>query len=206
MKCPGCGTETYASIGGRDICPNCGYGSQHYSPPIPENRAYREAGHAVMSYLIREGYTDKFLPLDRSLMLPAFSCVAIEGESADWSKLTFSLGSLITVSQVLLAGCLAERIKGATGDIQPPHDVPLVKQASHLIGSYIEEYGGDELSFTERDRQADEMLGEMLAYVNEIIHTYWDAVEALASALQENKRLTEAGAFEVIKEALPGRH
>jgi len=27
MKCPKCGASTYKSIGGTDICPNCGYGS-----------------------------------------------------------------------------------------------------------------------------------------------------------------------------------
>lgn len=27
MKCPRCGVRTYRSLGGKDICPNCGYGS-----------------------------------------------------------------------------------------------------------------------------------------------------------------------------------
>jgi ribosomal protein L37E len=27
MKCPICGNRTYTSVGGREICPECGYGS-----------------------------------------------------------------------------------------------------------------------------------------------------------------------------------
>jgi len=155
-----------------------------------------------MSYLIREGYTDKFIPLDRSLVFPQFSTVAIEGESADWGKLTLSLGSLVTVPQVLLAGCLAELIKGGTESGMPSHELPLVRHASHLIGSYIEEYGGKDLSFAERDRRADEVLKEMLEYVRQNLDASWEAVEALADALEKNKRLTETRAFEIIEEAL----
>lgn len=35
MKCQMCGTETYRSRGGADICPNCGYGSANWQPPAP---------------------------------------------------------------------------------------------------------------------------------------------------------------------------
>src|SRR4051794_26137694 len=37
-------------------------------PPPPEVEAYREAGHYVMAYLIRKGFTDHDVPIDRSLI------------------------------------------------------------------------------------------------------------------------------------------
>ena len=77
-----------------------------------EPRAYREAGHATMSYLIRNGFIENYVPLyDRWLILPEFSAVSIEGPSADWNKPTFSLGSLLPSVQVELAGHVAEQIK-----------------------------------------------------------------------------------------------
>ena len=121
-----------------------------------EKLAYQEAGHATMSYLIRRGFVKKYVPVDRSLILPTFTRISIEGQSADWGKLTPGLGSLMTVSQVLLAGALAKEIKfhpyqGSSLDT----DGPSSKRALHLISSYIEEYGGDKMSIAKRDKLAE---------------------------------------------------
>src|SRR5215216_5383424 len=76
-----------------------------------EKRAYRESGHAVMSFLISKGFTDKYIPVGRDGILPEFKQVTIEAESTDWAETTTNLGSLMTVPQVLIAGHMAESIK-----------------------------------------------------------------------------------------------
>ncbi len=55
INCPKCGAATYRSIGGKDICPACGFGASHYppksagSPPSP----YRSStGMASLSSLL----------------------------------------------------------------------------------------------------------------------------------------------------------
>ena len=173
-------------------------------PDTLERRAYQEAGHAVMSYLIRQGFTDKFVPFDRSLILPAFERVAIEGPSVDWGKITFGLGSLITASQVLLAGYAAERIKyDIRGDVLP-QDLALVKRAEHLTAAYIEEYAGDSVrAMKKRDRRATQMVRKMLNFVEKTLRTYWVSVEVLANALLQYRSVTEAEAFEIIARDIP---
>jgi hypothetical protein len=168
-----------------------------------ERRAYQEAGHTVMSYLIRQGFTNKFVPIDRSLILPEFERVAIEGQSADWAKTTFGLGSLITASQVLLAGYAAERIKYNIREDSLPRNSASVKRAEHLTAAYIEEYAGDGLSASKRDRRAAQLVREMFDFVEKTLRTYWVSVEALANALLQRKSLTEAEAFEVIEKDIP---
>ena len=132
-----------------------------------EHHAFREAGHAVMSFLIRKGYTDRFVPLDRSLMLAPFQFIALESPSANWDELTYSLGSLITTAQVLSAGYLAECIQYQIVDpVFPPKDTA-VQTALHLTSAYIEEYGGDRMTMKERDTQALQLFREMFNYVDE---------------------------------------
>lgn len=208
MKCLKCDYETFRSLGEQDICPNCGYGSKHYRPlqvimanDSPELCAYREAGHAVMSYLIRKGFTDKYVPIGRSLILPAFEQVAIESESANWAEITHGLGSLVTVPQVLLAGYVALQIKYNIHEEISLRDSPLVKRAWHLLGAYLEEYGEDNPSA--RDERATEWLQEIAGYVEEKLRAHWVSVEALATALLEFKVLAEDKAFEIIEKDIP---
>jgi hypothetical protein len=166
-----------------------------------EHRAYQEAGHAVMSYLIRKGFTDKYVPVDRSLILPEFKQVTIEGESANWAETTFGLGSLVTVPQVLLAGYTAVRIKyNVTEDISPEKST-LIERAWDLLGGYIEEYGTDNPA--ERDKQATKWLNEMYDYVEEKLRAHWVSVNALANALLQQKTLSEGEAFEIIEQDIP---
>jgi hypothetical protein len=102
-----------------------------------ELRAYQEAGHAVMSCLIQQGLTDKYVPADRSLILPRFRVVSLAGKSNKWSQTTSSLGSLVTVPQVLIAGVRAVQIK-YTGQ-EAPEAKYLLEQAEDLLAGYIEE-------------------------------------------------------------------
>jgi hypothetical protein len=74
-----------------------------------EDIIYREAGHSVMAYLLLKSFTRKYVPFDRSLILPPFEKVSIILPFKIWGKLTGSLGGLITVPQVLIAGYLAPK-------------------------------------------------------------------------------------------------
>jgi hypothetical protein len=212
MKCPMCENTTYQSLGGKHICPDCGYNSDSYRPPqkvtlIPdtlEYSAYRESGHAVMSYLIRKGFTDKYVPIDQSLILPAFERVAIESESANWAQLTFGLGSLVAVSQVLLAGYAAQRIRLNLHEAISLRHAPLIESAWHFLGGYLEEYSETDPSV--RDQRATEWLAEMFTYVESTLRAHWVSVEALVAALLRFKSLSEAQAVEIIEKDIPEKH
>jgi hypothetical protein len=170
----------------------------------PEHRAYREAGHATMSLLLRHGFIERFVPIARPIPLPGFEAVSIEGESRYWGELTRGLGSLLTASQVLIAGDVAERLK-----FDPPKpgevhvDSPLVQLALHLVTGYVEEYGGDSMSVEERDAIANPQLRNMVRSVTAYLQQYWACVEALASALLQVKSITESRALEIIAQEIP---
>ena len=159
--------------------------------------AYQQAGHAVMSYLIRNGFTDKFVPISRSDCLPGFEHVTIEGKTTDWTKITSNLGSLVTVSQVLLAGYVSETIKYELS----PRKSKLVEEAQAWLGAYVEEYYTD--NSKEKQRYTTIFLMEVFAYVKENIQAHWACVDALANALLQQKTLSEEKAFGIIEEVIP---
>jgi hypothetical protein len=169
-----------------------------------DRRAYREAGHACMSFLIRHGYILQYLPRDLSLVLNEFTSLSLDGPAVDWDKLTFSLGSLMSVPQVLLAGYLAERRQFELQRLNE-YDLtsPLAKKSLHLITSYVEEYGGEEMSFKLRDEKALEIFKLVFAYVAQNLETFWPSVQALAAALLDRRTLSQAQAFEIILRAIP---
>ena len=224
VKCPQCGAETYRAIGGTNICPRCGFGSSHDAPYLealahsahaflalgrepdtdplkvrkiesPERRAYREAGHAVMSYLLRQGFANQFVPIGRSLMLPAFRQVSIVGQSGNWAETTFSLGSFITVPQVLIAGPVAEHIQYKIQDETLLRTSKQMSRAWGLLEGYYEEYRGDRTGIPV-------LLTDMIHYVDELLREHWASVEALAQALLQKKLLSEAEAFAVIEKEI----
>jgi hypothetical protein len=199
MKCRNCGGELYSA---GEICPSCEKLSDSRKLLPPEQRAFREAGHAVMSYLIRKGFTEKYVPVDRSLILPAFEQVAIEGDSAPWAKITFGLGSFVTVAQVLLAGYAAEKIKLAIHEEPDPDRSVLVFIARGLLGGYLSEYN-DDTPYPEHYKRSLEWLKEILGYVEDRLQLYWESVEALAEALLHFKVLSEAQAFQIIEQKIP---
>src|SRR6266545_4571794 len=146
-----------------------------------EHSAYREAGLAVMSYLIRNGFTNKYLPIGRSDCLPPFEQVTIEGESLAWTKITPNLGSLVTVAQVLLAGYVAETIKYNILEDLSSRNSNLMKEARGWLNAYVEEYYTDD--FIKKHRYTTSLLREVFAYVKENIQKYWASVDRLAIAL-----------------------
>jgi hypothetical protein len=172
-----------------------------------EHRAYREAGHAVVSFLIlKAGVADDLflMPIasvDRPFLLAEFEQVSIGNGGADWSTLTFSLRSLITTSLVLLAGYASERIKYKINEDVAPDRSDLARSAWHLLGSYMEEYGEED--FSERDRQATEELIELYNLVEKELRFHWASVEGLANALLQQTVLSRDSAFEIIESNLP---
>jgi hypothetical protein len=168
-----------------------------------EHRAFREAGHAVMSCLIRTGSTDRFVPFDRSLILAPFQLITLESPKASWDELTGSLGSLIATAQVLSAGYLAERIQYQLVDSTFPPQDSAVQTALHLIGAYIEHFGGDSMTMTQRDIQALQLFRDLFDYVEERLHSFWTCVDILAKQLLDAKILSEADVFATIEQHRP---
>jgi hypothetical protein len=159
-----------------------------------------------MSFLIlKAGLADDLflMPIasgDHASMLSEFKSITIEGEDADWGKLTSSLRSLITTSLVLLAGHASERIKyGVSGEISP-HSSTLAEKAWHLLGSYFEEYG--EKDWEERHRQATRELEELFELADKELRARWASVDALANALLQSKTLSEGEAFQIVERYL----
>jgi len=166
-----------------------------------EKRAYRESGHAVMSFLISKGFTDKYIPVGRDGILPEFKQVTIEAESTDWAETTTNLGSLMTVPQVLIAGHMAESIKYNSVEEIPPRKSKLIKEARNLIDGYIDEYATDD--FIKKHSLTTKFLKDVYAYVEENLRTHWISVEALANALLQKRTLSEEEAFEIIERNIP---
>lgn len=167
-----------------------------------------------MSYLIRNGFTDEFVSLDRTDIVPPFERVSIEGVSASWAKITFGLGSLLAVPQVLLAGYLAERMKFAvdidaspqTGftawitDLIPKRatgSLILVGIARELVDGYLGEY-----DYLYPNVRASDWLEEMMAYGEEVLRKHWVSVESLATALLQFNTLSEVQVAEIIQSHL----
>ena len=160
-----------------------------------EHLAYHEAGHAVMSYLLREGHTNKqTIPLDE------FEKVAIQGEMQDWGKTTVSLDSWISAAQALLAGHISEKIKyGGLDDVLYGDSAQDLSAAKHLIASFIEEMTRD----SEAVRKQTPKSLELHATLAETgLRCHWLAVEALAQALLKRKILTGKKAVKIIKVAI----
>ena len=175
----------------------------HQPNETPEALGYQQAGHAVMSYIIRCGLSlnDEWRPIDLSLVLPPFHQVSIEGPTGDWGETTFSLGSLVTAPQVLLAGVAAQQLyQGQITDTVPP-DLDIARKARNLLGGYLSEYSED-TPYTEREKLSMEWLQQIFDHVKFHVQTFWPTVTALASQLIEHKSLTEAEAFEVIETTL----
>src|SRR5260221_2411612 len=164
--------------------------------PTPEARALREAGHAVMSYLIRAGLTEKYVPVDRSLILPAFKQVSIEGPSAEWDATTIGLGSFVTVPQVLMAGDAALRIKYNLQEAISRQTSPELDKAWHFLAGYISEVIDERLSIVHP--KTDELFGEIYPYVEVQLKRFWACVEVLSTALLVSKTVTEGDAFSLI--------
>jgi len=167
-----------------------------------EYRAYREAGHAVMWYLIiKTGLADDLFaaPIqapDRKNLLAEFQNVTIVDKGTDWGNFTFSLRSLLTTPLVLLAGNASEKIKFNINEDITHRTSSLTSLAHLLIGSHIEEYEQDDY------RSATEEMKEGLELVERELRTNWAAVEMLARALLRFKTLSKKNVFLVIEKYL----
>ncbi len=168
----------------------------------PEHRAYREAGHVVMSYLLLKGFTNKYVPISRDGILTEFTKVTIEGENTDWTKTTSNLGSLMTMPQVLLAGYAAEKIKFDIVEDVSSQDPKLLESAWSLLDTYIDEYY-ETNNPNERHKLTESFLSEVYAYVEENLRLHWASVDQLADLLLEQKSVSKEEAFEIVEEGIP---
>lgn len=171
-----------------------------------EQIAYREAGHSVMAYLITKAgvFDDLYLaPIascDRHLMLTEIEFVSIKAPFHNWGELTFSLRSLTATPRVLLAGYAASRQKYKWDEPFSPHNSTLTRSAWHLLCSYFEEYGTDDMA--ERDRLATESLKSAYNEVEKVIAEHWHIVQAVAGTLMEETLLVKEQLFAVIDSQL----
>lgn len=162
-----------------------------------ENRAYNQAGHATISYLIRYGYAEKYLPANRSLMLPTFETISLTSDVTNWGQLTGTSTSLLTVPQVLVAGYIAEALQNGHPNPNLPQNHPEIVHAQQLIETYIQE--NMTLDTASRQAQAQQWLAEIFAIVTDLLTTYWDAVQNLATALLQQNTLSSRQVFETIE-------
>jgi hypothetical protein len=176
-----------------------------------ERRAYCEAGHAVMAFLIlKAGIADNLflLPVSadtRPYFVAKFEQISIKHTCSNWGAITYSLASLTTTPMVLLAGYAAERIKYNINEDVTPHCSDLTARAWHLSACYFDEYDRDDsrTDCSERDRWATETLIERYNLVEKELRFHWASVEVLASALLSQEVLSRDSAFEIIENNLP---
>ncbi len=180
-------------------------------PDFLERLAYRQAGHAVMSGLIRQGYIWKD-GVDRSGTLYAWKKVTIVGEvpSQAWERIrSGSLASLPNTAYVLLAGYVAQRIKYGEQNNDLFLDNPLVKTAKWYLYRYLDEYAGDtqadyvRIPESKRENDATEWLSKAFEDVNHYLQNYWLSVETLVNALLHHKTLSDTQVFEILEKTLP---
>jgi hypothetical protein len=149
-----------------------------------ESIAYREAGHAVMAYLMVKGeLPDSLFALpvsqaDREMLVPEFDEVGPDGELSKLAKPTFSLRSLLTVPPPFAGNSDAEG------------------RARGMIHAYSEEYGGDTSGPESKLQEATEHFNEL---AHQTIRDHWVAVEVMAQHLLEVGELDRKQALEVIE-------
>ncbi len=166
-----------------------------------QRQAYRAAGHLLMDYLLRRGTAGKYLPMDRSQMLPERRSITVNGAGTHWDEITSALGSWMTVPQVLLAGYVSERLKFHNGDITLQSDAPLVEKSRQLLAAYLDHYG-EGANRSVRDANVEANLVDMHAYAARFVRWHWAAIESLAAALVRQRTLDRHTADDLVRRAL----
>ena len=173
-----------------------------------EGIAFREAGHAVMAYLIvKAGIADSSFaaPIsqgDRELLVPQFKAVAADGALSDLMQPRSSLRNLITVPLFVFAGFAAQRIH------RDPSSEPVAGKsraeglARGMMHGYWEEFGGDASGAGSKLQQ---FIDDWNEFAHETIRDHWKSVSALAERLLEERELSREEAFEVIERHLAGK-
>ncbi len=164
-------------------------------------QAYRAAGHLLMDYLLRRGVAAKYVPMDRSLMLPERTSITLNGAGTNWGESTTAVGSWLTVPQVLLAGYAAERLQFGQGDLTLQAGSPVVDKALHLLKAYLDHYRGED-DLSARDAHAQENLVNMHAYAARFVRRHWAVVDVVAEALLRQRTLDRRAADELVRRAL----
>jgi hypothetical protein len=166
-----------------------------------DRRAYRAAGHHLMDYLLRHGRATKYLPMDRTRMLPERRHITINGEGTNWAEHTTATGSLLTVPQVLLAGYVAERRKFSPAEAAFGAPSPLVERARGLLRAYGEQYGSSDAPGG-AESKAEDRLKALQPYIAKLVRKRWRAVTAVAEALMRQRTLELDEADELVRTGL----
>jgi hypothetical protein len=164
-------------------------------------RAYRAAGHHLMDYLLRHGRATKYLPMDRTRMLPERPHITVNGEGTNWAERTTATGSLLTVPQVLLAGYVAEHWKFTPTEAIFAAPAPMVERAQRLLTAYSEQYRSGDAPGS-ADSKAEALLRALQPYVAGLVRKRWRAVTAVAEALIRQRTLSLDEADELVRTGL----
>lgn len=167
--------------------------------------AYREAGCAVASCLIRIKGMTGFLPQAHPHLVPPFDYVTIEGKGPDWGKTRPEWGNLTCAVFILLVGYVAEQsvFPTSSGD-RPGWGSPLIWQSFELARQRVASAyptparPGQPLS-SQIEQDARTYLISMLNFATQFCCSYSWYIDRVAEALLRNKTLTEKQVFDIIQ-------
>lgn len=172
-----------------------------------QQHAYCEAGHAVMSYLVRYmGVANSLFRFpvqkeDQLHLAVSFEMLSLENKY-NWQKQTHSLRDFTIIPLILLAGTIAEQNIVNPDEKKLDLSLPLVQDALNLCAGYFYEYNED---LSEGDAQGYAL--QSLLMISEVAATqmiaYWDAVDRVAKSLIENKTLSERQVFGIVNNIQP---
>lgn len=167
--------------------------------------AYREAGCAVASCLIRiKGMAD-LPPEDYPHLVPSFSYVTIEGQGPDWGKTRPEWRNLTCAVLILLVGYAAEQSVSPSSDgDEPCWDSPLVRQSLELARqrvalAYPTSASPGQPVSPHIEQNARAYLIFMLDFATRLCRSYSWYIDRVAEALLRSKTLTEKQVFDIIQ-------
>ena len=165
--------------------------------------AYRESGAAVMSYLVRFGFTDRFAPWGgRKDIIPHWHSISLNEDNPEWDEITASLGTFYTAAQFLCACYIAPKI--ANSDIGIVVDIsdPSLSKARSLIEAINDDAPR---SLEERKKLIDAEFYEVFEYTRNYLLQYWKLVDVLAQELLKQKKISEEDAVFIIESLIEER-
>ena len=169
-----------------------------------EGRAYREAGHVVIAYLVVKAGAAEHLfalpiePGDRSWLVPDFDTVDLQSELSSTERPSPSLRSLLTTPLFLMGGIAAERIRQGVPAEAPHKESRALGRARGMLASYAEEFQA-----SDPVASMNTMFTDLYQLTERELRSNWNSVQAVAEALLDQLRLSKATAFELVEANLP---
>lgn len=178
-----------------------------------KRRAYRQAGHAVASCLIRTKGMVGVPPEDYPQLVSSFDYVTIEGQGPDWGKSQPAWRNLVSTMVVLLTGYVAERIGLFSQDrllswnrlLIESWSSPLIKQCLELarrrleIPSHQDDAENTEQPSSPTERRAKEYVTSVFGLAANLCRSHSWYIDRVADALLRKKTLSQEEVFDIIE-------